>query len=508
MVKSLLAALLLAAFAVTAPAHAATPSGTPSCGSYCDTRDPALPPSAQHTTPPAAALRKPADNASICDKYCDTRDPGLAENDRVAQTVTDNGRSITLHLDDGDDMGWAATDGGGQGDEVWLDRSFDNGRTWSSGSKLGDTTVPAGYGGWRTLLYNVDDWNNLGVGLLRACGEPSGTSTIACTSWWRTTWNAGDRRTAAATALMEDYGLTTNLFDTTGWWNSANALTAIIDNARVTGMGSYEYTIARTYDTNLSAWDGNFVNDYNDDTGWWGLAWVDAYDLTGDSRYLSTAEVDADHMASYWDGTCGGGVWWSSGETYKNAITNALYIELSAALHNRISGDTTYLQRAETGWTWFQNSGLINSSNLINDGLTSGCANNGETTWSYNQGVPLAALAELSKATGDSSYLTEARTLANASTTDTTLNPGGILFDNGGGADVPTFKGVYARDLGALNSTLSDHPYTSYLQRQATSAYDNDRNSSDNYDQPWAGPFRQTDAARTQSALDLMNAAG
>ena len=151
---------------------------------------------------------------------------------------------------------------------------------------------------------------------------------------------------------------------------------------------------------------------------------------------------------------------------------------------------------------------MINSSNLVNDGLTSACANNNETAWSYNQGVPLAALVELSKATGDGSYLSQAQTLANASTTNSTLNPGGILLDNGGGADVPTFKGVYARDLGALNNALSGHPYTSYLQRQATSAYDNDRNSSDNYDQPWAGPFQQTDAARTQSALDLMNAAG
>lgn len=509
MKSALLSFVILCSLAVAAPAHAATPppSTNPPCGSYCDTRDPALPPSAQRTTPPPSVAPAVTPDAAICDKYCDGRDPALASGTRVGQTVTDTGRTITLYLDDGDDMGWASTDNGGQGDEVWLDRSFDNGRTWSSGSKLGDTTVPAGYGGWRTMMYNVDDWNNLGIGLLRACGEPSGTSTIACTSWYRTTWNAGNRDTAAATALMEDYDLSDNLFDTTGWWNAANALTAVIDNIRVTGMASYEYAIARTYDTNITAWNGNFVNDYNDDTAWWGLAWIDAYDLTGDSSYLSTAETDANHVATYWDSTCGGGVWWTTSETYKNAITNSLYIELNAALHIRISGDTTYLQRAEAGWTWFQNSGMINSSNLVNDGLTSACANNNGTTWSYNQGVPLAALTELYKATGNSGYLTEARTLANASTTSTALNPGGILFDNGGGNDVPSFKGVCVRGLGELNGELSDHPYTSYLQRQATSAYSNDRNSSDNYDQPWAGPFQQTDAARQQSALDLMNSA-
>lgn len=473
---------------------------------YCDTRDPALPLSSQRS---AYRPNEPAVlAATICNKYCDARDPALAPATRFAQTVTVSGRQISLYFNDTDAMGWAAIGAGAQGDAVWLDRSFDAGVSWNSGSKLGETRIPAGVTGWRTMMYNVDDWANLGVGLLRACGQPAGSSAIACTSWYRTTWNAAERRTAAATALMQRYNLSTGLFDTTGWWNSANALTAIIDNIRVTGMGSYRYAIARTYDLNLRAWQGNFINDYNDDIAWWGLAWLDAYDLTGDSRYLNTARVGADHMFRYWDSVCGGGVWWSASKTYKNAITNALYVQFNAALHNRIPGDTVYLQRARAGWTWFRNSKMINSSNLVNDGLTTAtCANNGQTPWSYNQGVPLAALVELSRATGDASLIAQARTLADASTSSTFLNPGGILFDNGGGGDVPSFKGIYVRGLAALNRTLADRPYTAYLRRQADSAYTRDRSSADSYDQPWAGPFQRSDGARQHSAVDLMNAA-
>jgi predicted alpha-1,6-mannanase (GH76 family) len=455
-----------------------------------------------------------AANTNICNRYCDGRDPTLSPVDRQPVSATVHLRRIVLHFDDDDAMGWASIDGGGTGDAVWMDRSFDAGATWSSGSKLGITKIPSGHTGWRTLLYNVDNWADHGVGLLRACGQPANSTDIACTPWARTTWNAGDKRTAAATALMMYYNNGTGRFNTIGWWNSANALTAIIDNIRITGMPSYTYTIANTYSRNLNAASGNFTNSYIDDTGWWGLAWVDAYDLTGDTRYLTTARTDADYMARYWDNTCGGGVWWSTAKTYKNAIANSLYLELNAALHNRIAGDTAYLSRAQAEWSWFSASGMINSSNLVNDGINSStCGNNGGTTWTYNQGVPLAGLVELYRATGNAGLLTTARSLADASTADAGLNPGGILDEpceggaSGCDGDQLSFKGIYARNLRILNAALSDHPYSAYLARQVTSAYAHDRNTWDAYGLHWAGPLDSTDAGRQQSGLDLLNSA-
>lgn len=315
-----------------------------------------------------------------------------------------------------------------------------------------------------------------------------------------------DRADAAADALMGFYNESSGLWDTTGWWNSANALTALIDYSDRTGSTEHLHAITNTFDKNG---DDDFTNEYLDDTGWWGLAWVRAYDLTGEQRYLDMAERTADYIESYRDDHCGGGVWWRTDMRYKNAVTNELFIKLNAALHNRISGDTEYLRRAVENWEWFQASGMINAENLINDGLdNTTCENNGDLTWTYNQGIILGALNELSVATGDPALLDRARELADASSTSDYLNPGGILREpcEGGadacGGDGPSFKGVYVRNLGELDRALDGRPYQTYLRRQADSLYENNRNEMDQYGLHWAGPFDQADAARQHSALE------
>ncbi|MFI6424895.1 glycoside hydrolase family 76 protein [Promicromonospora sp. NPDC050880] len=496
-------AALLAALPVPL-AQAASPDAAPSASA---------PGSRVPGTPAGAPDRTAAPAAVICDIYCDARDPATAAGDRVPVSAGVHGRTLRLHVSDPDVMGWGSIDGGQPGDEVWLDRSFDGGRTWASGSRLGATAIPAGSTGWRTQMYNVDDWGTAGVGALRACGKAADRAEIACTGWARNDRNAWSRSTEAATALMMLWDQDTGLFETDGWWTGANALTAVVDNARISGMGSYRYAIGQTYDKNVNARQGQFRNEYLDDTGWWGLAWIAAYDLTGESRYLSTARADADHMRAYWTGTCGGGVQWSTGIAYKNAITNELYIQLNAALHNRIPGDTTYLQRAREGWDWFRASGMINSGNLVNDGLNDSCVNNGEPTWTYNQGVILGALAELHRATGDATLLETARDLADASTTSAALNPGGILREVNEGddctSDGASFKGAYVRGLGKLDVALPDRPYSAYLDRQADAVAANDRDALGMYGPHWAGPLVPVTAGHgcQHGALDLFNAA-
>jgi len=150
--------------------------------------------------------------------------------------------------------------------------------------------------------------------------------------------------------------------------------------------------------------------------------------VTGTEEYLTTAEsIFEDIKASYNTTPCGG-VWWDKANTYVNAIANELFLDVAAHLANRASNATYYRQWAETEWEWFENSGMINSQNTINDGLDkTTCQNNGGTVWSYNQGVILGGLTELAKATGDDSYITTAKTIADAAIAALTTD--GILHD-------------------------------------------------------------------------------
>lgn len=321
---------------------------------------------------------------------------------------------------------------------------------------------------------------------------------------------------AAAAVLQGWYSEDSGLYATTGWWNSGNAITTLANLSRVSHSDKYLPVFANTFKAAQTGPKGaaGFLNKYYDDEGWWALAWIDVYDLTGQAQYLQMADSIFANMQTGWDdAVCGGGVWWNKDKHGKNAIENELFLTVAAALANRETNAAkrqTDLMWAHKEWRWFQASGMINGESLINDGLNykdpAHCYNNGANTWTYNQGVILGGLVELNRADPDPGLVRQAQAIATAAVKRLT-DAHGVLLESARGArggDGPQFKGIFARNLMELNAAFPNRRYRKFLIVNARSVEANDKDAAGHFGYWWNGPFDKADAARQSSALDVL----
>lgn len=314
------------------------------------------------------------------------------------------------------------------------------------------------------------------------------------------------RADACAAALQRWYSWRRGLWSTTGWWNGANALTALVDYMSVTGNHRYRHVLPRTF---LLApgfkLRGRFINMFYDDSAWWALAWAGAYGLTSDRFYLARAEAIFQYMTTGWDATFGGGTWWTTRRDYKNAVSNELFGLLAVRLY-LITRQADYLDWALREWAWLDASGMIGPSGLVNDGLNSSGVNNDGTTWTYNQGIVLGFLAGLHTATGSRDYLEAGTRIARAVLTS--LTEDGIVTEPGpASGDTVLFKGIFVRNLRVFAEIADLSGYREFVLANAASAWDRARNGSDQIGFRWQGPFDSADAGRQTAALDLFTAA-
>jgi predicted alpha-1,6-mannanase (GH76 family) len=315
---------------------------------------------------------------------------------------------------------------------------------------------------------------------------------------------------AGVKTLQAWYAEDTGLWKTTNWWNAANAVTMLVNYSKLSDIPDLRSILANTFERNSKK---NFLNDYYDDEGWWALAWAGAYELTHDARYLEMSETIFADMSGGWDdGACGGGIWWKKPKQYKNAIANELFLSVAAKLASLTQDrekKAKYLDWAQREWKWFAVSGMINSENLVNDGLDGACHNNHRTTWTYNQGVIIGGLTTLSKLSGDPKVLEVAQSIALSAIARLT-DLDGVLHDSCEpgrcGNDAPQFKGIFVRNLGVLNSAAPLPGFRAFFRRNAESIWKN-RDADDRFGVVWSGASDLKTAATQVSALDALVAA-
>ncbi|KAH8911399.1 glycoside hydrolase family 76 protein [Coniochaeta sp. PMI_546] len=325
---------------------------------------------------------------------------------------------------------------------------------------------------------------------------------------------------AAIKTLQSCLGITSIMKNTFTNAQSSTSAKVAQKSFSSSGLTVSNYTTPSALGNDFSALGfSGFINDYYDDEGWWALGLLHSYDVNHDPGFLDMAQHIFEDMKAGTDGTCGGGIWWSKDRNYKNAIANELYLSVAASLANRVPDRKSYyLDIAKKEWTWFRNSGMINAQNNINDGLNinadGSCTNNGKTAWSYNQGVILGGLVELATASGDSSYLSQANTIATAAI-KLLSDSNGVIHDKGCepncGGDGNQFKGIFMRNLGYLYKASPQAAYKTSILKNADTIWAADRNTANNQlGVVWSGPYTAgggPTAATQSSALDALVAA-
>ncbi|KAG8994282.1 hydrolase 76 protein [Tulasnella sp. JGI-2019a] len=153
------------------------------------------------------------------------------------------------------------------------------------------------------------------------------------------------------------YNPTLGYFNSGSLWTDANTYEDMNNLMLAAGTDTY-YTLDENSQTgkdgqaaSASTW-ASTINGSNDDSLWLVLTmWKIADYLTTRGKdatgYLNSATEIYNMIAAEWDTTnCGGGVWWSTAHTYKNAITNELFLLTSASGYLR-TGEASYLANAQ-----------------------------------------------------------------------------------------------------------------------------------------------------------------
>jgi predicted alpha-1,6-mannanase (GH76 family) len=247
------------------------------------------------------------------------------------------------------------------------------------------------------------------------------------------------------------------------WWE-AQLWDLVLDAAnRSSQNAEYRKLVDEVYDGFVREYP-DFLNDYNDDLGWWAQASMRAYNLTGNARYLERAKTLFEDIWKYWTPALDGGITWRrSNQSQKNVATNGPLTVIAVRLY-QATNEESYLTRARQIYAWLD-AKLTDGDARVFDNYE-----NGELRrWDFTYNVGNFVLASLAVREVSNDEAEKARLLSRAQKSmdwalENLTNAG--IFLNEGGGDGGGFKGVTMRAL----RRLADAPG---LEADAKTRYDN-----------------------------------
>ncbi|MBC8079451.1 MAG: glycosyl hydrolase, partial [Gorillibacterium sp.] len=236
------------------------------------------------------------------------------------------------------------------------------------------------------------------------------------------------------------------------WWQ-AHAVDVLTDGYLRTNDERYKNKLAAIYEGIQNRNAGVFPNDYYDDMEWMALAWLRAFEATGEERYKETALLLWKDIQTGWNDGSGGGIAWRKEQLdYKNTPANAPAVILAARLY-KLLGNAEDLEWARRIYRWQKETLVDPVTGLVWDGINRQGDGVVDSDWkfTYGQGVYIGAGVELFKATHDPAYLADARRTVSYVQEQMTSPATGMLPSEGD-RDGALFKGVLVRYLGEFIS--------------------------------------------------------
>lgn len=225
-------------------------------------------------------------------------------------------------------------------------------------------------------------------------------------------------------------------------------------------------------------------NAYFDDTGWWGVAYLDAYRATKNKRWLWDAGRALRFIDRYgWD-RAGGGVWWNIAHSHKTSEPLSAGALIAATLY-RYQKKRYYLEIAKRYIAWADA-----KTRNPRQSMLYGRSDTDGTVMDYVEGMMIGAHTELCVATKQQSWCRKAQALAEGSLKEFPLD-----------ADwAPETDVVYLRWLLDLYERDGDPRWYAVVHRNAKRALANARDDQGLWSLRWDGGWTLPGTLYTQSA--------
>lgn len=197
------------------------------------------------------------------------------------------------------------------------------------------------------------------------------------------------------------------------WWEAGAMFGSLVDYWYYTGDSTYNDITTQAMLFQVGPNDdymppNQTKTEGNDDQAFWAMAAMSAAEVkfpdppADKPSWLSLAQAVFNLQANRWDNsTCGGGLRWqiftfNNGYNYKNTISNGCFFNIAARL-GKYTGNSTYINWAETMWNWVESIGLMSEDYHFYDGSddTINCTQVNHIQWTYNAGVFMLGAATM-----------------------------------------------------------------------------------------------------------------